>query len=111
VTWWRERQALRLVARNLTQEFAALNVEGVGFHVRAHGRRSGELLVWPEGGLDNFVVPAKGPQLPGKPPTTSVGSWPSTPSVADRHSSRPHPAVRFPTGRAGGGESSSSGTP
>ena len=60
MTWWRERQALRLVARNLTQEFAALNVEGVGFHVRAHGRRSLELLVWPEGGLDNFVVPAKG---------------------------------------------------
>jgi hypothetical protein len=60
VTWWRERQALRLAAGKLTQEFAALNVEGVGFRVRAHGHRSLQLLVWPDGGSDNFVIPAHG---------------------------------------------------
>ena len=56
-TWWRERQVLRARARDLTDEFGGLNVEGVGFLVRAHGRQSMELLVWPEGGFDNFVVP------------------------------------------------------
>jgi hypothetical protein len=59
-TWCRDRQVLRARARHLTHEFAALNVEGVGFLVRAHGHRSLELLVWPEGGLDNFVVPVRG---------------------------------------------------
>jgi hypothetical protein len=64
-TWWRDRQMLRTTARHLSDEFATLNVEGVGFHVHAHGRRSLELLVWPEGGLDNFVVPVSGSQTIG----------------------------------------------
>ena len=65
-SWWRERRALRAAARDLTEEFARLNVEGVGFRVRAHGRGSLELLVWPEGGLDNFVVSTGGLASIGK---------------------------------------------
>jgi hypothetical protein len=61
-SWWRDRQVHRARARDLTDEFARLGIEGVGFRVRAHGRRSLELLVWPEGGLDNFVVPVGGSQ-------------------------------------------------
>jgi len=61
-TWWRDRQVFRARARHLTDEFARLNIEGVGFDVRTHGRRSLELLVWPEGGVDNFVVPVGGSQ-------------------------------------------------
>jgi hypothetical protein len=59
-TWWRDREVVRATARDLTHEFVALNVEGVEFHVRAHGRRSLELLVWPEGGHDNYVFPVGG---------------------------------------------------
>jgi hypothetical protein len=33
----------------------------VGFRVKAHGGRQLELLVWPEGGLDNFIEAAGDP--------------------------------------------------
>jgi hypothetical protein len=50
--------ALRQAARDLTREFQAVDVDGVGFRVKAHGGRQLELLVWPEAGLDNFIEPA-----------------------------------------------------
>lgn len=58
---WRERQALQAVAGRLTQEFER-SAEGVGFRVKAHGRRRLELLAWPEGGLDNFFEAADDPE-------------------------------------------------
>lgn len=44
---------MRESARLLTAELSGGGL--VRFHVRAHGHRRLELLVWPESGLDNFV--------------------------------------------------------
>jgi len=51
--WWERRRLLQARARRLTAEFSGS--KGVRYRVKAHGGRSLELLVWPEGGLDNYV--------------------------------------------------------